>query len=46
MPPFEAFKDRESYYGTVLHELTHWTRPETRLDRDFSQKAGPLTQNT
>jgi antirestriction protein ArdC len=38
MPPFEAFKDKESYYGTVLHELTHWTRHETRLDRDFSQK--------
>jgi antirestriction protein ArdC len=22
----------------VLHELTHWTRHETRLDRDFSKK--------
>ncbi len=35
LPPFEAFKDKESYYATVLHELTHWTRHETRLDRDF-----------
>jgi hypothetical protein len=23
LPPFEAFKDKESYYATVLHELTH-----------------------
>ena len=22
LPPFEAFKDKESYYATVLHELT------------------------
>ena len=23
LPPFEAFKDKESYYSTALHELTH-----------------------
>ena len=23
MPPFEAFRDAESYYGTILHELVH-----------------------
>ena len=23
LPPFEAFKDKESYYATALHELTH-----------------------
>ena len=39
LPPFEAFKDRESYYATALHELTHnadfrimprriWSSPE------------------
>ena len=36
--PFEAFRDKESYYGTALHELTHWTKPKHRLDRDFSAK--------
>jgi antirestriction protein ArdC len=38
LPPFEAFKDKESYYGTALHELTHWTKTKNRLDRDFSAK--------
>jgi antirestriction protein ArdC len=38
LPPFEAFKDKESYYATALHELTHWTKPKSRLDRDFSTK--------
>ena len=28
LPPFEAFRDKESYYATALHELTHWTRPQ------------------
>jgi antirestriction protein ArdC len=38
LPPFEAFKDKESYYATALHELTHWTKHEHRLERDFSAK--------
>lgn len=38
MPPFEVFKDRESYYATVLHELSHWTSHKTRLDRSFNAK--------
>jgi len=38
MPPFEAFKDKESYYATVLHELTHWTSHKSRLDRSFDAK--------
>ena len=38
MPPFEAFRDKESYYATALHELTHWTRHKDRLDRSFDQK--------
>jgi antirestriction protein ArdC len=38
MPPFEAFKDKESYYATALHELTHWTKAEKRLNRDFGQQ--------
>ena len=39
MPPFEAFKDAESYCATLAHELTHWTKHAGRLDRDFGRKA-------
>src|ERR1700685_4229706 len=38
MPPFESFQDAESYYGTLCHEMTHWTRHHTRLNRDFGRK--------
>jgi len=38
LPPFEAFKDKESYYSTAWHELVHWTKAKGRLDRDFSAK--------
>lgn len=38
MPPFEAFRDAESYYATLAHEVTHWTRHASRLDRDFGRK--------
>lgn len=38
MPPFETFKDAESYYATLAHETTHWTRHPSRLDRDFGRK--------
>ena len=38
LPPFESFRDAESYYATLLHELTHWTRHETRLAREFGRK--------
>ena len=37
LPPFESFTDAESYYATLLHELTHWTRHEKRLARDFGR---------
>jgi antirestriction protein ArdC len=33
MPRLEQFLDAESYYATLLHELTHWTGHEQRLDR-------------
>jgi len=39
MPPFEFFKDKESYYATLSHETTHWTRHPSRLDRDFGRKS-------
>ncbi len=38
MPPFESFRDAESYYATLAHECTHWTRHEKRLARDFGRK--------
>jgi antirestriction protein ArdC len=38
MPPFEFFKDPESFYETQLHECVHWTRSPSRLDRDFGRK--------
>ena len=38
MPPFEFFKDPESYYATLSHECTHWTRHPSRLARDFGRK--------
>jgi len=38
MPPFEAFQDAESYYATLAHECTHWTRHPSRLDRDLGRK--------
>jgi len=38
MPPIECFKDSESYYATLAHEATHWTRHESRLNRDLGRK--------
>jgi antirestriction protein ArdC len=38
MPPIEAFRDAESYYATLAHEATHWTRHPSRLDRDLGRK--------
>ncbi len=38
MPPFVAFRDAESYYATLAHEMTHWTRHPSRLDRDLGRK--------
>jgi antirestriction protein ArdC len=38
LPPFETFRGSESYYATLLHELTHWTKHETRLNREFGRK--------
>ena len=38
MPTFESFRDPEAYYATLGHELTHWTRHASRLDRDFGRR--------
>ncbi len=38
LPRFEAFKDKESYYATALHETCHWSGARQWLDQDFSAK--------
>ena len=38
MPHFESFRSPEAYYATLAHELTHWTKHEKRLDREFGRK--------
>ena len=38
MPLFESFRSPEAYYATLAHELTHWTKHEKRLDREFGRK--------
>ena len=35
LPPPEAFRDAERYTATKSHECCHWTKHETRLNRDF-----------
>jgi len=40
MPQREAFNCDVSWYGTLLHELTHWTGSSKRCDRDFSGRFG------
>jgi len=37
MPPFETFRDAESYAATLAHECVHWTKHEKRLARDFGR---------
>src|SRR5712672_2732815 len=38
MPPFETFRDAESYAATLVHELTHATKHGKRLARDLGRK--------
>ncbi len=40
LPLKESFKNPETYYGTALHELTHWTGHESRLKREFGKRFG------
>lgn len=46
MPPRDTFTGTdtstatESYYGTLLHELIHWTGPESRCKREFGKRFG------
>jgi hypothetical protein len=38
MPLFECFRYAESYAATMAHELMHWTKHTSRLDREFGRK--------
>ncbi len=38
MPPFASFGSPLDYYSTLAHELTHWTKHSSRLNRDFGRK--------
>jgi antirestriction protein ArdC len=38
MPAFESFRDAESYYATLAHEVTHWTKHPSRLGREFGRQ--------
>ena len=38
MPCIDVFRDAESYYATLAHEVTHWTRHPSRLNREFGRK--------
>jgi antirestriction protein ArdC len=40
MPAFEAFKGADHFYGTIFHELTHWTAHKSRLNRDLKNRFG------
>jgi antirestriction protein ArdC len=46
MPEEVRFRDTgsstatEGYYSTLFHELTHWTGPESRCDRDLTGRFG------
>ena len=33
MPPIATFHDAAGYYGTLAHEVVHWTGSEKRLER-------------
>ena len=39
VPPIEAFPEAEEYYSTLAHEMTHWTKHPSRLERDFGRKS-------
>lgn len=43
VPEIQFFTDSDNYYATLLHELTHWTGHDTRLDRDKHSRWGDNT---
>jgi len=43
MPPRQAFSSAATYYGTVLHEVCHWTGAPQRLNRQLGAVFGSRT---
>lgn len=39
-PEFDKFFSAEEYYGTMMHELVHWSGHKSRLDRDLKNAFG------
>jgi antirestriction protein ArdC len=39
MPPYNCFDTPAAYFSTLGHEVVHWTRHSSRLDRSFGRKA-------
>jgi antirestriction protein ArdC len=40
MPPRDSFNSTSGYYGTLFHEMTHWTGAASRCNRKLSGKFG------
>lgn len=40
MPHLAQFETAEAYYATLLHELTHWSGHEPRLNRVYGKRFG------
>lgn len=38
MPPIATFHEASGYYGTLAHEMVHWTGAKPRLDRNYDPK--------
>lgn len=38
MPPFESFETAMRYYAVLAHEICHWTKHPSRLNRDLGRK--------
>ena len=39
LPVIDAFRDAESFYATLAHEATHWTKHPSRLAREFGRRS-------
>ena len=40
LPQHAQFRDSESYYAVLVHELVHWTGAKHRLNRQFGERFG------
>lgn len=40
VPAISQYRDPAAHYGTVLHELAHWTSHKSRLNRQLGERFG------